>query len=259
MSESQEISAERQWARQVIEEYRNYENPPVSPDINIVWVISGHSTYDTLQSSFPKINPPHPEGTLYRVDDQERINFGVNLVRQVTALRLRKNKSEITKEDIVSYGPILFYNGTTVQNENLRNAIQNEIFPIPSENILIGELSEDDDPRKANTRTQFEEFPQELLESAVKGNGKIAVVSHRYQLSRIARTINAHAVLEKQPLWEKVNVVYFVSDKSKEDLPKDAKSVTKRAIGIRRAVIGEGGKINRYSKEGTTNTKPRDY
>lgn len=257
MAESQpEISENRQWAKQVLKEYREYQNPQVTPDIDIVWAISGRGVY--TQETTPHLsNPEFARSDLARNDDRENTDFAAQLVRQITAARLNKNASDVTLEDIERNGPILVYNGSNLQNQKLKDAVDSGAFPLPKEKVKILKLSETDDPREANTHTQFERFPQELLENLITRSRKIALVSARWHFPRLSRTINAPAVSKKQPLWEKVNIAYFVSDRNKENLPPDAASVTKRAIDIRKAVVGEGRRIAKYSQEGTTNPKPR--
>lgn len=252
MSESKpEIAEGRQWTREIIKEYRNYENPPVSPDIDIVWVISGHGTYDTESAAFPDMDPTPPEDTLFRIEDRERIAFGVDLVKKITALRINKSPQDVTQEDIKEHGPTLLYNGANHQNENLEEAIEKGEIDVPKEKIAIQKLSEEDDPKKANTKTQFEKFPQEFLDES----RKIAAVTHRYHLSRVARTLNAPKVLEAQPSWQTAQVLFYAPDRTKDQLPRDATSVTKRAVDIRRNVTGEGKRIKTYTKTGELNTK----
>lgn len=256
MTESKS-ETDRDWAKQVLKEYREYTNPQVTPDIDIVWAISGRGAYSEEATDYLLKSPEFASSDLFRRDDREQTDFAAQLVREITAARLNKKSEDVTQEDIETHGPLLFYNGTNYQNQKLAEAVDSGKFPIPKNKVRIEKLSETDDPKDANTRTQFERFPQELLEDLINNGHKIALVQARWHLPRVARTINAEAVSEKQPLWEKINIIYFVSDKNKESLAKDVKSVTKRAIDIRKVVVGEGRRINRYSKEGSGNTKPR--
>lgn len=248
---------DREWAKQVLTEYGEYQNPPITEDIDIVWPISGRGNYSGQPTEYLLHNPEFASSELFRIDDRDQTNFAAQLVKQITALRLNKDIADITPEDIIGHGPVLLYNGTNVQNEQLKKAIDSSSFPLPKEAVRIEKLSETDDPKDANTRTQFERFPQELLEDLISSGHKIALVQARWHLPRIARTINAEAVIKKQPLWENINALYFVSDQNKESLPRDVKSVTKRAIDIRNAVVGEGRRINTYSRQGTTSTRAR--
>lgn len=247
----------REWTKQVLKEYKDYQNPQVTPDIDIVWAISGRGAYSAKPTEYLLKSPEFATSDLFREDDRQQTDFAAQLVREITAARLSKDVENVTDEDVKTHGPILFYNATNYQNDQLREAVDSGTFAIPKDKVRIEKLSETDDPKDANSRTQFEKFPQELLEGLIANGHKIALVQARWHLPRIARTINADPVLKKRPLWENVNIVYFVSDKNKKELPKDAKSVTKRAIDIRNAVVGEGRRISHYSKTGTTSTKPR--
>lgn len=247
----------RKWTRQVLKEYREYRNPSVTADIDVVWAISGRGSYDAKPTPYLLNSPEFAKSDLFREDDRQQTDFAVQLVRKITALRLNKDAGEITKDDIEKSGPTLFYNGTNFQNKQLRDAVMSGNFPIPQNKVRIEKLSETDDPKDANTRTQFERFPKELLEDLIASNQRVALVQARWHLPRIARTIDSEAVLEKQPLWNNANIVYFVSDKTKEQLPRDQKSVTKRAVDILVAIRGEGTRINTYSKTGTGSSKPR--
>ncbi|MBI4096219.1 MAG: hypothetical protein HY425_00700 [Candidatus Levybacteria bacterium] len=253
----EEKTESRKWAKQVLEEYRDYENPSATADIDVVWAISGRGAYNAEPTPYLLSSPEFAKSDLFREDDRQQTDFAAQLVREITAIRLNKNVKDILMDDIKKSGPILFYNGTNLQNKQFRDAIESGSFPIPPNKIKIETLSETDDPKDANTLTQFQRFPKELLEELIAKNQRMALVQARWHLPRIARTINSRAVLEQQPLWDNTNIIYFVSDKTKEDLPKDSKSVTKRAIDIRSAILGEGARINAYIKTGTDNPKPR--
>lgn len=250
-------TTDREWEKTVLKEYREYQNPPVTTDIDIVWAISGRGSYDAKPTPYLQSSPEFRNSDLFREDDRQQTDFAVQLVREITALRLNKNADDITNEDVERFGPVLFYNGTNLQNQQLREAVESGNFPLPKNKVRIEKLSETDDPKDANTLTQFERFPKELLEDLIENNHRIALVQARWHLPRVARTIDAKAALEKQPLWDDVQIVYFVSDRTKEELPKDSKSVTKRAVDIRRAILEEGKRINRYVKAGTDNPEPR--
>ncbi len=236
------LTPERQWARQVIKEYREHKNPPPSTDIDLVWVLAGHFVYE------PDLSPDFDNGfpqlyqTIFAQEEVERINLGIELVRQITAMRLNKNVSEVTKADIAKHGPIFLYNGRLDQNENLHKASQNPSFPIPPEKLRIEKIADDFDPKNNNTYTQFQRFPQDLL-----GNSrKIAVVSSLYHLPRIARHPNANTVVAAHPAWPDKEFVFFASDKPFDQLPHDEESITKRALDIRKMVMDEGRKIHTY-------------
>ncbi len=248
-----EIQEQRTWSKEIIEEYREHRNPPITSDIEIVWVLSGPGLYDPSISQLET----YQRKTLSELEDRQRLDFAVELVREITALRLAKDKSQITKEDIAKSGPTLLYNGRLDQNENLRQASQKPEFPIPADKLKITAISNDLDPAKANTKTQFEKFPQDLLESALKDKKRIAVVSHLWHLPRARRTISAPNVLAARPLLHDLKPLFYAADRPESLLPKDAKSVTKRAVAIRRTVKDEGKRIPIYIKQGDLTEEPQ--
>lgn len=244
MSQSERaILPERQWSRQVIQEYREHRNPSPSADIYIIWVISGWTVYDPdLSPNFVNV----AQNTIFESEDTEMINMGIDLAYEITALRLGKPKTAVTKEEVKVHGPILLYNGNIDQNDNLRRASQKSDFLLPLENLRIEKLADDRDPKNNNTNKQFEKFPSKLLH----GTRKMAIVSHLWHLSRIARNPLAPSLIAQEPLWQDIELVYFAADELGDQLPHDQQSVHKRAVDIRRHVMDEGRKINTYSQKG---------
>ena len=243
------ILPERQWSKQVIQEYREHRNPNLTADIDIIWVISGWTVYDPdLSPSFVNV----AQNTIFESEDTEMINMGIDLAYEITALRLSKPKTAVTKEEAKVHGPILLYNGNIDQNDNLRLASQKSDFRLPSEKLRIEKLADDREPKNNNTNKQFEKFPDEFLQ----GTRKMAIVSHLWHLSRIARNPLAPSLIAQEPLWQDIEVVYFAADTPGNQLPHDQKSVHKRAIDIRRHVMDEGRKIYIYSQKGDLTQNP---
>lgn len=212
--------------RRVVDELREKRKgePPVpTSDINIVWVVPGHSTVSTL---------PPEDGTrnvLYkkRLDDLERVSAGINLVRAVTALRLTKKVEEVTREDIEANGPILYYNGGEAQNKDLEKMIGDPDFILPKSKVVIDEIEDVD------TRGQ------------VKGMGKylegqtatVAVVAHGvHGASRIPRQVERYKNL-------------FPNITFKEFTIRE----TKVPVG---STLGEIRRIVKYSKKGDLSREP---
>lgn len=243
------IDPARVCSRQVIKEYREHQNPPVSADIDVVWVISGWNVYN------PRLSPDFvnvSRGTIFENEDTRMINMGIELAYEITTKRLNKNRSEVNIDDIRGHGPILLYNGNIDQNENLQLASQKEGFPFPTEKLRIEKLADDRDPKNNNTNKQFEKFPQDLL----KVMKKMAVVSYLWHIPRIARNPLAPSLLQKERSWENIRFVYFAADIPGTQLAHDQKSVHKRAIDIRKHIMNEGRKIHNYAQKGDLTLSP---
>src|ERR1700722_10565380 len=69
-------------------EEKNYIDMP--ENIDVVWVLSGHGAADKT----------HDKGTFEgRTMDRERIDTAIELVKQITAVRVGKSLDHVTKED----------------------------------------------------------------------------------------------------------------------------------------------------------------
>lgn len=239
--------------KEILREFKYYENPPVSSDTDIVWVVSGHDAFDGTPAT--STYSEQYLGQDYKGEDRQRILKGVELVQTITAERLNKDFSAVTQEDIQSHGPLFFYNGVFVQNETLRNATLSD-FPLPKNRVLISEITphRDPTPQQANTKTQFEKFPHDLLEKLVATGAKMAIVSHSYHMSRIRRQVQAPILVKEEPLWTKIKVDFFVADELKKG--KDKTKRQKNAAFLLKTIKGETAKINTYSKKGDLTLKP---
>ncbi|OGD90161.1 hypothetical protein A2W45_00520 [Candidatus Curtissbacteria bacterium RIFCSPHIGHO2_12_41_11] len=246
MAENQEIFASR---LELVREFREFENPTPTPDIDIVWVFSGHSTYDEQLQPSPLAYTITDYAKFFRKEDRQRIARGIGLVKEVTALRLNKDKSEITEEDIQKAGPIFFYNGTGRQNHVLREAIADGKIALPQDKIIISEISPklDPTPQEANTKTQFEQFPDDLLQKILGHKGKIAIVSHLYHLLRIRRQAKSPNLVAQQPAWAELDLTYFAAD---PNLESERGQIHRHAAKLLQILRKEGEKVVEYSRKG---------
>lgn len=168
----------------VVDELRELkQRPPFEPtaDIDMVWVISQPGTAKS----------PSEDGIYKGISsDRKVIDYGVQLVIQITALRLGKNIAEITQDDIESNGPTLFYNGEDkdtensayMQNEDFEKLVLEPGFPIPRSKIVIDHI-----PR-LGTHTQVQEFASFLHKS--NPPEKVAVVSMIHHSRRVGRYLS---------------------------------------------------------------------
>lgn len=240
--------------KEIFREFVDYKNPQITKDIDIVWVISGHDAFD--KSVATSTYSDDYLGDTYKGEDKQRVQKGVELVRQVTAKRLGKNFSEVTAEDIKTTGPLFFYNGVFKQNEVLRNASEEEL-PLPKIKVLIEEITDiqDPTPKQANTKTQFESFPSELLKKLAKSGKKMAIVTHRYHMPRVRRQVEAPTIVATNPLWKIVKVDFFVADGLR---PNGQANIHKNASRIIKNIKSETAKIDEYTKKGDLTPEPEE-
>ena len=161
--------------------------------------------------------------------DRERIDTAVELVKEVTALRLHKIPSNITKEDILLAGPQLFYNGEPFQNEAMERYRDSEEFPLPSNKVTIESLQVN------NTKGQFSSFVDFTNRS--ENLRRVAIVTHAPHVPRSSRYLAAIV----PELKGKTSFVFC-------PIPE-----TEVAAG---AVLGEARRIEAYVEKGDLPTSP---
>jgi hypothetical protein len=173
---------ERKLAWAALRELQYTKEHPFVPtaDMGMVWVLSAPGTYET----------PADDG-VYAGESSDRkcIDYGVKVVKQITALRVGKPVEEVTKEDIEAHGPIFYYNGESsttkntryAQNAHLEEAMKKPDFPIPASKMII------DDIDVANTPAQMRGIIAWLNKTGYKG--KIPTVSIGGHNSRVGRYI----------------------------------------------------------------------
>lgn len=173
-------------AHQVLEElWYTREHLPFKPsaDIDMVWVFSAPGTVNDEPNAGPY------KDRLFNLD---LINEGVRIVQEVTALRLHKSVNEITKLEIESDGPVLFYNGERAskghnypQNEHFEALVADPNFPLPVSKVLI------DDIEEVNTPGQIKQLA-ERLENKSEQFSNIAVVSAVQHSLRVGRYLEKY-------------------------------------------------------------------
>lgn len=167
-------------ARRALTELRQDKERPFcpTPDIGVVWVLSAPGTVKEISQ----------DGSYAGVSsDLTNVEYGLDLVRQITALRLQKPVEEVTKEDIGSRGPLFYYNGEDgdtestryPQNQHLAELAATPEFPIPESRIFIDHI------KVAHTPAQVESIAHYLEEHPeIK---KVAVVSIGAHSARVGR------------------------------------------------------------------------
>ncbi|OGL37510.1 hypothetical protein A3B63_00275 [Candidatus Saccharibacteria bacterium RIFCSPLOWO2_01_FULL_49_22] len=191
------MSERKQLVHQVVDELRELKkSPPFEPtaDIDMVWVISQPGTAKRAS-----------EDGIYKgiSNDRKVIDYGIELIKEITALRLGKAPEEVTKEDIEASGPTLFYNGEDrntrnsayPQIEDLEELIDEPDFPVPRSKIVIDHIPE------LGTHTQVKGFFEYLQQRQLPE--KVAVVSMIHHSRRVARYLEHY----KDQLPEGVSLV----------------------------------------------------
>src|SRR5581483_5617805 len=180
-------------ARRVLAEMRVLrDKEPFVPtaDIDMVWVISGPGTVEKAPTSGPYAKLY--EGTF---PDRTLIFTGIDMVKSITGLRIDKNPTEVTKEQVDKNGPIFYYNGEDLshpnanfpQNEDMRALLASGTFPLPNSKVKIHDLVEINTPGQIYEALAFLTARPDIK--------KIAMISSFPQMRRVMRYLNQHRSL----------------------------------------------------------------
>lgn len=154
-------------------------------DIGLIWILSAPGT--------PLLAPT--EGIFAgRQLNRERIERGVELAREVTALKLSKPVAELTQEDL-EHAPILYYNGESAanrttnpkaefQNEDFQTYISRNEFPLNTSRVVVDPLEEIFTPGQIKGLVRY-------VENNLSIN-KVAVVTHSTHMVRVGRYIEKY-------------------------------------------------------------------
>lgn len=110
------------------------DNPPISPKIKVVWVLSGRT--DQEGHDVDKLTRPFDP-----TDDIDRMHEGIRVADEVNAMLAGKKVDDLTDADRVT--PI-FYNGRPQHNEALRNVLQEGKLPYPTHLFEIRDIEKFD-------------------------------------------------------------------------------------------------------------------
>lgn len=106
-----------------------------SSSMQAVLVFSGPGTY------YDRLKPNQDEWKRWM--DRDRIRAGVAIVRDITAqvksevLRRRVPVTELTKEDVLNFGPFLVYNGIPIENEVFSRALKSPLCKMPLKKVVV--------------------------------------------------------------------------------------------------------------------------
>lgn len=143
----------------------------------IIWVLSGPEVDFEGKSVKDEMTVPGYNQT------KQRLETGMELVKQITALRLNKKPGEVTPEDIKQTGPKIYYNGTQEHNDFCRElalpgGLMQTAYNFPGENVIITANN-----KITNTNDQFDDLPANLAGN----NQQIVLISDLYHLPRVKR------------------------------------------------------------------------
>lgn len=180
------------------------KNPTIIPEIDLVYVLSGRSTF--LNGDADKLKRPFDTS-----DDKDRMLEGIRIATEICALRAGKKIVELRPEDYVI--PI-FYNGRKIHNQHLRTALDTGLINYPSHLFLIHEIE-----TETTTIGQKHSFTEYL---AKHNHKNIAIVSSAYHIPRVARTFGNQSPqtwdsLELKTL-EQIDVNIFLFGVHKQEL-----------------------------------------
>lgn len=220
---------QRDLVRSIISELRQKKEQKAfqpTPDIDMVWVVSLPGTVST----------PSDDGIYQgRMADKEIVDAGVDLVTQITAMRLHKPVKDVSKDDIAQSGPTFFYNGEDrthgkyAQNEDLQRLVDTPEFPIPPGKVTIRNIEE------MNTVGQVKNIAEFLHQNPQFK--KIAVVARVHHQRRVARYLEQLRGLLPQDV----------------ELLDASVPETQKHVG---STLREVRKIVRYAKKGDLTEEP---
>ncbi len=168
--------------------------PDIAEKLSAIWIFSGPGTYDSRPDPVQTYGQyPWTQGM-----DRARINYAAWLTRKIAEIKSGQEKQakpkrqitdriEQTKALIDAYGPALMYNGSTIANEAVADALDQPGGIMPESKVHIFE----NDFRKTIEQIKTFSLPADLHTA---GN-EIGLVSHAPHLMRIARMLNRHPVL----------------------------------------------------------------
>lgn len=209
----------------IIEEMRDLsENLPIpSVDWDGVYVFSGP---EISLNEDPADKLSHKPEKSYN-QTKQRLLTGFDVVREVTALRLKKKIEEVTSQDIEKSGPAIYFDGYKAHNELFRKLKSDnkfsQDFDFPDDKLIVSE------GETLHTGQQITNIPSEIIP---KGEGKIVFISDLYHIPRIKRYIGSKHDVKNIP---KEKIVFYPSQP--------------QHIPIRRA-FREAKVIHKYKKSG---------
>lgn len=113
-------------------------------------------------------------------ENKERIEMGIEIIKQIVAKKTNKSIDEIGNEDILQHAPSLILSGTTKQLPIMKQIVEEMGFPVENLKLVNCEAS-----GISNTKTQFETINNYF---AGKKHEHITFITSDYHVPRAVRT-----------------------------------------------------------------------
>lgn len=175
---SEDDKGDKLTRREVLREMKEIayaEAPKAEENWDLIWVLSGPPIDIAIESTKESRN-----------ESRERLETGLKIAKEVTAVRLKKDPKNVTAEDILNSGPDVFWNATDWANDNLRQRAEEGLlekrYNFPRQKLIISP-----NLKIEYTGHQFERFPRELEERS----RRVVLVSDIYHLPRVKRYFRA--------------------------------------------------------------------
>lgn len=171
-------SEEREERKEILQEMKgtaHSEIPSPKENWDLIWVLSG-----------PERSPIETPEPGKRNENKDRLETAFKIAREVTALRIGKNKKDITKDEVASFSPDIYFNGADEENDVLRDLLRGDFlrnYDFPAEKIIIS-------PNLGlkHTGDQFEKMEENVL----VGKRKTVIVTSAYHLPRVKRYLKTY-------------------------------------------------------------------
>ncbi|HLC99825.1 MAG TPA: hypothetical protein VJC11_02585 [Patescibacteria group bacterium] len=160
-----------------------------------------------------------------------RIEYSIDLVKQITAKKAGKPLEEVTSQDIIAFGPPLILNGETEQLPMMQEVARESGFPEEKVQLLNS-----GDRGKSNTKTQFERINDDPRYQNTK---HFIFVSTSYHIPRVTRTADKN--LDQNVNFEVIGVPLDTFD---YNVYRKVRGEVKRILSY-----SERGDVSRFLKE----------
>jgi hypothetical protein len=157
------------------------QGPPVAEtDWNTIWVLSG-----------PEYNFEEPGEGDKPNQTKNRFETGISVAKEVATIRA-DDVSDDELQDVNQYLPEIYFNGTDLQNDYIRDLIKNKVFEkdysYPSNKIIVS-------PNLGitNTGDQFDC----ISKANIISDGKLVTVTDLYHIPRIEKYFNKYKITDK--------------------------------------------------------------
>jgi len=229
-------------AKKAISELRSIkkgeaETFKLASDIDVVCALSQPGTYLTAPESGPY------KGINF---NKQVIDHSIDLIKQITSLRLEQNgenkiPNNISKSNIINYGPILFYNGEDkdlegfeyTQNEDLKQVVNSNDFSLPKEKVIIDKIDQKNTPAQVSGFMKFFKDNQNIH--------KVVIVSSLAHSRRVGRYLEEFRIKNPDLFLSNIEFIGVWIPESENKF---------------KITLNEMEKVKRYYQKGDLSEKP---